>query len=98
MNLRDVAVRREQVGVFVPEQEFDRTVLIGLQTARVLKHSPKLQVLVRRQGLEHAPLFEEHSLDLPDAGEDFERRLELVGSDVAKNLLELVNHQLHPQL
>jgi hypothetical protein len=67
------------IAILVAEQEFDRAVLLRLETRRRPEHGPEFQVFRRRQRFQHAPLREQLLL-LLDAGEDLQRRIDLVGA------------------
>ncbi len=75
-----------------------RVSLLALIPYGLAEHVAKLDVLRRRQRFQHRPLFEQQPLDLFDAREDFETVAEFVLLHQPHRRLQLVQHQLHPQL
>ena len=84
--------------VLVAEQELDRPVLRRLKPRRRAERRAKTLVLGRRQRFKHRPLLEQLFLDQLDPSEDLETGLERVDADGIARRLELVDHELHPEL
>ena len=59
---------------------------------------PERLVFGGRQRFQHRPLLEELLLDQLDAREDLEAGVETIVAHEGDRRLELVDHQLHPQL
>src|SRR4030095_15000450 len=93
-----VAEDLERCRVLVAEQELDRAVLRRLESGRMTEVGPERLVLGGRERLQHGPLLEELFLDELHARQDLEARRELIGPHITDRGLELVDHQLHPQL
>ena len=84
--------------VFVSEQEFDGSVLRGLESGCVAEDAAELDVFGGGEGFEDGPLFVEHALDVFDAGENFETGAEFVFLDVFDGGADFVNNEFHPKL
>lgn len=83
--------------VFVSEEEFYESVVVGLESGGVTEGGAELDVLTGGEGFEDSPLFEEHALDVFDAGEDFECGRELVGLDEVEGGTEFMDDEFHPK-
>ena len=75
-----------------------RAVLRRLESRRRAERRPERLVLGGRQRLQHRPLLEQLLLDQLDAREDLEARAEAIFAHEGDRRLELVDHELHPQL
>lgn len=93
-----VREQRHHLLVLAAQQELHHAVLVALQSARGAQDMPELDVLAGGQRREHAPLVEELRLDVLDARQDLERGLQLVRRDQPLGFLQLVHHQLEPEL
>src|SRR5688572_6699212 len=93
-----VALHFHEARVLVAQQELDGAELERLQPRGRPEHVAELHVLRGRERLEHRPLLEQLALHLLHAREDLEARREAVGLHVRDRRLELVDHELHPQL
>src|SRR5690606_11617477 len=98
VQLRLVAERQQGLGVLVAQGELDRAILRALKAAGGPERVAEGEVLRRGQRLQHAPLFEEHPLDVSHARQDLEGRLEVILTDELKGAIQLVQHELEPQL
>ena len=100
LRLRSRIVREylEHVGVLVAQQEFDLAILQRLETGRRPQHAAELQVLRRRQRLQHRPLLEQLALHLLHPRQDLQAGIDVIGLQVQDRCLQLVDQQLHPQL
>src|SRR5436190_8234827 len=84
--------------VLVAEKEFERAVLPRLESRRRAERGAKGVVLRRRQRFEHRPLLEQLLLDQLDSRENLEARRQAILAYEGNRRLELVDHELHPQL
>lgn len=85
------------MGVFVSEEEFDGSELMGLESGGIPEDAAELDVFGWGEGFEDGPLFEEHALDVFDSGKDFETGAEFVGLDVGDGGPEFVDDEFHPE-
>src|SRR5215831_9470288 len=88
----------ERGPALVAEQELERAILRRLEAGGAGERRTKRLVLGGRERLQHRPLLEELLLDQLHAREDLEIGRELIALHVAHGSLQLVDHQLHPQL
>ena len=89
----------QDLGMLVAEQEFDGAILRRLKPDDWPSIGRNAVIFRWRQRLEHRPLLEELLLDQLDPRQDLEARIELDRAvHVTNRRLQLVHHQLHPQL
>ncbi len=91
-------VHLEQAAVLVAEHELDQSMLQRLEPARRPEHMAELAIFVGRQGGQHRPLRDQLRLDVLDAREDLEGRLQVVAAHVRDGRAQLVEDELEPQL
>jgi hypothetical protein len=93
-----VPVGREVDGVLVAEEEFDGAVLEGLEARGGSERAAERRVFRGRQGRENIPRLVQLGHDARHAREHLESPLQVVLAHALARGLELVNHELHPQL
>ncbi|MCY1423661.1 hypothetical protein D9M71_393810 [compost metagenome] len=96
--LRPMGVGAQQRRALVTQDELDFTVLERLEARRLPQERPDRVVLGGRHGGQYRPRMHQLIKDSRDPRQHLEGRRQLTQPNVFAGGLELVQHQLHPQL
>ena len=93
-----MGVRLHHEGVLGAHPEFQQPVLQGLEAGGGAELLAEGQVVVRGHGGQHVPGLDHLALDAADPGGGLEGRAQLVAADAVGRQVQLVQHQLEPEL